>query len=608
MYYLQVKELSHRYGQRSIIDDIDFSIEKWQKIALVARNGMGKSTLLNLLVWSLECVHGDIVRNKSIRIGFLSQQFDVNPDLIVQDRLYEHTMSDEEYEEREHITKIKKIINKLKLTSHLTQTIWSLSGGEQKRLSLAKVLMDEPDMLILDEPTNHLDLSMIERLEKFLRKSSMTLLMVTHDRYFLQRVCTQIIELERWKIYMYPGNYTFYLQKKAERLEKEQKDTHIMKQLYRRELSRVKKAPRARATKSVKREKDFFALQDTYYDKKETLAHNSKKIEIASSDKSEEVRLWNKIMILSHISKSFDQKIILSDFSHEFRQGERIGILGKNGVWKSTFLQILTGDSEFDKGKIERADTIRIGHYSQNIVFPSHVKVIDYAKSVADYMLIGKDKISTTKLLERFLFSQQQQQQRIHDLSGWEKRRLYLLTTLMRIPNFLILDEPTNDLDIDTLTAFEDFLSSYKWCLIVISHDRYFIDKIADRIFFFEWEGKITDFQWSYTMFTHHQEKHKKSSKKWNSIKEEIKIPMHESQGESLISPKKSLTYNEKREFEWLIDEIAQWESRKDDINTIFQTQQLSHEEIKSLGKELQKLVNDLQMKEERWLELSERI
>ncbi len=611
MYYLQVKQLSHRYGQRVILDQIDMSIEQGQKIALVARNGMGKSTLLDLLMGNLECVSGDIVRNKSIRVGFLSQKFTVDPKTIVHDRIHQHTMADEEYEEWIHLTKVKKIINKLKLTKHLDQTIGSLSWGEQKRLALAKVLMDEPDMLILDEPTNHLDLDMIERLEKFLRTSAMTLLMVTHDRYFLQRVCTQIIELERGHLYFYPGNYSSYLTKKEERLEQDHKNTHIMKQLYRRELAWVKKDPRARESKSRKRSADFYALQDAYHAKKESLAHASKTIDIVQSDTNAIPQLGTKIMVLSHVSKSFDEKVILSDFSHEFRHGERIGILGKNGVGKSTFLNILTDAVAIDKGRIERADNLRIGYYSQQMQFPEHVRVIEYAKSVADYMMVGKEKVSTAKLLERFLFTPAQQQSRVHDLSGGEQRRLFLLTTLMRVPNFLILDEPTNDLDIDTLTALEDFLVSYQWCLIVISHDRYFIDKIADRIFFFEGGGKVTDFQGWYTMWVSRENRVNREKRenrvKWHST-ETKKVSFHDAEGESIIPARKNLTYNEKREFESLIDQIATGERRKDEINTIFQTQELSHDVIKSLGKELHTLVHDLQMKEERWLELSERV
>ena len=614
MYYLQVKELSHKYGPRTILDSVSFSIQKWQKIALVARNGMWKSTLLDLLMNHIECVSGEITRNKSIRIWFLSQKFEVDLNMIVHDRLYQHTMADEDYEEREHATKIKKIINKLKLNKHLDQTIWSLSWGEQKRLSLAKVLMDEPDMLILDEPTNHLDLDMIEWLEKFLRKSDMTLLMVTHDRYFLQRVCNQIIELERGHLHEYSGNYNYYLTKKAERLEQDHKDTHIMKQLYRRELARVKKAPRARETKSRKREQEFNTIQDTYLDKKASLALSSKKIEIARADSDEWPRLWNKIITLSHVWKSFDtqwwqKKEILSDFSHEFRQGERIGIMWKNGVWKSTFFNILTGEIDIDKGKIDRVDNLRIGYYSQQQIFPEHIKVLDYAKSVADWMMIWKEKISATKLLERFLFTPAQQQSRVHDLSGGEQRRLYLLITLMRAPNFLILDEPTNDLDIETLTALEDFLGAYTGCLIVISHDRYFIDKIADRIFFFEGDGKVSDFQWWYTMFTARHEKRKLEQNKKNWKLTHPKVLMHDvpEDGEWILPARAWLTRDEKKELESLMRQIAKGEERKHAINLLFQNPDILLEDIKKLWKELSLLSDELDAKEMRWMELSEK-
>lgn len=478
--------------------------------------------------------------------------------------------------------------------------------------------MEEPDILILDEPTNHLDLEMIEWLEQFLSKSSMTLLMVTHDRYFLERVCSDIIELERWKLYHYTGNYSAFLFKKAERVEKEIKDTHIMKQLYRKELERVRKAPRGRWTKSVDREKNFYDLQDTYINKKQQLSDSATKITIAAAAAP---RLWNKIMLVNGLYKKFisddmKEKIILDNFSHNFCQGECIGIVGKNGVGKSTFVDILMGLTELDKWKIERADNLCFGYFSQYHQFSRHEKVLDLVKWVADFVMIGKERVTATKLLERFLFSPSQQQTDVMSLSGWEKKRLHLLMILMSNPNFLILDEPTNDLDITTLTALEDFLLSYPWCLIIISHDRFFIDKIADRIFYFAGHGEVVNFQWRYSDFRVWQERLKSKTKngKWTptksgqAVKSEKAVLMHESTGESLIPHKKNLTYNEKREFESLIDEIAKGEDRKHEINTIFQTQTLSHEEIKTLWSELSRLVNDLQVKENRWLELGERV
>lgn len=607
MYCLQVKELAYRYNTRQIIDGVDFSLQRGQKIALIARNGMGKTTFLNILMGKLECTHGEVSRNKACRVWFLEQKMNLPDDLNIQDWFDSHDTSYYDYKEREYDVRLDKVSRELQIRDLLSQTWWTLSGGEQKRVALAKLLIDEPDVLVLDEPTNHLDLDMINRLEDYLQQSSITLLMVTHDRYFLERVCNEIIELDRGKLYTYSGNYSDYLIKKSERMQKEHKDMHNLKQLYRRELAWVKKAPRARESKSVKRTKDFFELQDDFKTKAVNYRELNKKIEIASVDKSEQRMLWNKILLLKQIYKSFSEKKIVSDFSHEFRYGERIGILGKNGVGKTTFLNIIVGEEDFEKGKREIADNVEFGYYSQKIEFPPHVKVIDYAKSVADFMMIGKERISTVKLLERFLFTPAQQQQWIHDLSGWEQRRLYLLTTLMKKPNFLILDEPTNDLDIDTMNALEEFLLWYDGCLIVISHDRYFMDKIADSIFAFLGDGEIEDFQWWYSMYVDWKWKKQHSVNNKQQV-EEKKIPMHEvsDDGEVTIPVKKWLTKDEKKELERLMKQIAKGEERKHEINTIFQTQQLSHEELKVLWKELNILMNDLEEKEMRWMELSE--
>jgi len=607
MYYLQVKELSHKFFTRTIIDGVDFSIQQWQKIALVARNGSGKSTFLHLLMNKLECTHGEISRNKSCRVWFLEQQSTIPNETLIWPWLHDHNTDYLDYKQREYDVRLDKITRELKIRELFDRERGMLSWGEQKRVALAKILIDEPDVLILDEPTNHLDLEMITRLEEYLTKPSLTLLMVTHDRYFLERVCNEIIEFDRWKLYTYSGNYSDYLYKKSERMQKEHKDMHNLKQLYRRELAWVKKAPRARETKSVKRQKDFFELQDQFKTNQTVYKDINKKIEIVSVDKSEERMLWNKIIQITKLSKSFYTKKILSDFSHEFRYGERIGILGKNGVGKSTFLNILVGDEPFDSGRREVAENVQFGYYSQQIVFPSHVKVLEYAKSIADWMMIGKDKISATKLLERFLFSPAQQQSRVHDLSGGEKRRLYLLTTLMKKPNFLILDEPTNDLDIETMNALEDFLLSYTGCLVVISHDRYFMDKIADRIFSFEWDGKVQDFQGTYSMYVDWKSKKNTTNKKGNKLPED-KILMHEVEGEeSIIPPKATLTYNEKKEFDSLMRQIAKWEERKHEINLLFQNPDISLEDIKKLWKELAILSDELEAKEMRWLELSEK-
>lgn len=606
MYYLQVKELAYRYHTRQIIDGVDFSIQKWQKIALIARNGMGKTTLLNLFMWKLECTHGEITRNKACRVGFLPQKIDLNNDLIIQNYFADHDTSYYDYQEWEYNVRLDKITRELDIKDLLSQKRGTLSWWEQKRVALAKILIDEPDVLVLDEPTNHLDLDMISWLEEYLSQKNLTLLMVTHDRYFLERVCTEIIELDRGKLYTYSWNYSDYLIKKSERLQKEHKDMHNLKQLYRRELVWVKKAPRARETKSAKRTKEFFELQDDFKTKAVNYKDMNRKIDITAVDKSEQRMLGNKILFLKKVYKSFDEKKILSDFSHDFRYGERIGILGKNGVGKTTFLNIVVGTEDIDKWKRELAESVEFWYYSQKIQFPPHVKVIEYAKSIADWMMIGKEKISTVKLLERFLFSPAQQQQRVHDLSWWEQRRLYLLCTLMKKPNFLILDEPTNDLDIDTMNALEEFLLWYEWCLVVISHDRYFMDKIADRIFSFEGDGVVEDFQGSYSRYVEWKERQKSLIDKGQIVEENILMHEVSEDGLTLIPPKRWLTRDEKKELERLMKQIAKGEERKHEINTIFQTQQLSHQELKELGKELQTLSADLEEKEMRWMELSE--
>ncbi len=580
-------------------------------------------------MWQIEPTEWEVHIYKNIRVWFLSQNFIVDPDTNVLDALfrhdhtlwqlirkYEQMMLDpsadsddlqkilseiEDANAWEYEVQVKTIISKLQLTHLLTQNVGSLSWWEAKRVALAKALLDEPDFLVLDEPTNHLDLDMIEWLERYLSQSSLTLLMVTHDRYFLDGICSDIIELARGKIYHYPGNYELYLEKKAEREELEQRALHHLKQVWRKELAWVRKAPRGRWTKSVSREKKFDVIDESYFDTKTILQQSAKKLTLSV----EKRKLWAKIIKIHHLKKKFGDKVILEDFSHDFKEWERIGIIWKNWVGKSTFVHILTWDEQPDSGDIAVGEKVVMGHYQQkDIAFNTDKKVIDIVRDIAPSIQVGKTKLSAAQLLERFLFPPQMQQQSAYMLSWWEKRRLHLLTVLVQNPNFLILDEPTNDLDLVTLAILEEFLLEYSWCLLVISHDRYFMDKIVDHIFAFTWEGKVVDFRGSYTDYTHHSNQLSLWIKKQEKIEKQKSKNNIEIAGPML---KKKLTFQEKHEFEQLWKEIAILEKRVDEINFIFQHQTVWLEDMKKLWKEMDTLVNTLGEKETRWLELCER-
>ena len=627
MLYLHAKNIHKTFTMKPLLDGVDFSISKGQKVWLVAQNGAWKSTLLKIIMWQLDATEWEVIISKQIRVWFLSQTFDVDPQMSVLDALFRHdhalwqlirkyeqmlihpeTDDDamqniliqiEEANAWEYEVQVKTIISKLQLTPLLEQTMWSLSWWEAKRVALAKALLDEPDFLILDEPTNHLDVDMIEWLERYLGQSHLTLLMVTHDRYFLDGVCTDIIELARWKMYHYTGDYESYLEKKAEREALEQRALHHLKQLWRKELEWVKKAPRWRWTKSVSREKKFDRIDDSYFDTKATLQQAAKKLTLSVETR----RLGSKIIKIHHMKKAFGDKIILKDFSHDFKEWERVWIIGKNWVWKSTFVNILTWDEQPDSGDINIGEKVVIGHYQQkDIKFNTDKRVIDLVREIAPFIQLGKNKLTAAQLLERFLFSPTMQQLSAHSLSGGEKRRLHLLMVLIKNPNFLILDEPTNDLDLMTLAILEDFLLEYTGCLLVISHDRYFMDKIVDHLFAFTGDGIVTDFWWTYSAYTQHKAQLdqwiKKQEKK---AKEEIALA-----NEPVAVQKKKLTFQEKHEFEQLWKEIAVLEKRVDEINFIFQHQTVWLDDMKKLWKEMDTLVNTLGKKETRWLELCE--
>ena len=582
MLYLKVTNLAKSFTSKVLVDHVDFTISRWQKIALVAKNGAGKSTLLKVLMKEIDLSDGSIERREGIRIGYLSQEVRLDESKTVRECLFD--FDTKQFWEQE--VELNIAINKLRITSYLDQNIWTLSGGEKKRVALTKTLMGNPEMLILDEPTNHLDLDMIEWLERYLKNHRITLLMVTHDRYFLERVCTHIFELHRGKIIVFPGNYSYYLQSKAIREENEKIEVHKLKQLYRKELSWIKKSPSGRQTKSDSRATRFDAINDRYDTMKDLVFDESSKLVLSAQNR----QLWGKILKLTHIKKSFGDKPILADFSHEFRHNERIGIIGKNGIGKSTFVRMIIGEEPIDSWFVQAGETVVFGHYQQKeIHFPTDKRVSDI--------------VHDRKLLEQFLFPPNQQHIFAENLSGGEKRRLHLLTILQSRPNFLILDEPTNDLDLVTVGILEDFLMSYKGCLIVISHDRFFMDKITDHLFIFEGNGAVRDFWWTYSEY--------KSAETMNGGKAQANppsiLPLSRGSSDTNTETKNKLSYMEKRELDQLIKDIHQLEKERDEIAHIFDQKDVAYDDIKALSEALWVILRQLEQKEYRWFELSAR-
>ncbi len=628
MHYLRVTNLTKSYSSKPLFDGIDFHINQGQKIALVAKNGAGKSTLLKVLMEEIDRSDGDIERNKHITTWFLTQDmrldpsmrvidalFDTNNEIVQTIKIYEELVQNphtdqhelhaimeriETLDARSYETKVKTILSKLRIAPLVQQTIWSLSGGEAKRVALAQILVHEPDFLLLDEPTNHLDLDMIERLENYLRAQNMTLLLVTHDRYFLERVCDSIFELDRGKLHIYPGNYSYFLEKKAEREEHEAIHVHNMKKLRREELERVRKAPRARGKKSVFREDRFGDIQDAYHTKKAVMEAEKVSFEIAMKER----RLGAKILKLHNVCKSFGDKKIVTNFSHEFKHKERLGIIGKNGVGKTTFIHMLMDLEPIDSGSIRTGETVHFGHYQQkDIIFPETKKVIDVVRDVNEYLYISADeRISASQALEMFLFPATQQHTFAHKLSGGEKRRLHLLTVLMRNPNFLILDEPTNDLDLLSIGVLENFLLHYQGCLIVISHDRFFMDKIVDHLFVFKGDGVIEDFWWTYQAYKEF------AAQKAAEHKEKKQTQTHEERPDpdssSTTPVKKKLSYNEQRELVQLEKELEYYEKRKKDINELFDNKDIPYYEVRKLSEELGDVIKQIERIELRRMEL----
>ena len=614
--YLSVENISKSYGERVLFEDISFGINKDQKIAFVAKNGTGKTSILNIIAGLDSSDTGQIVSRKDISIAYLAQTDDLNPNLTIEETIfdtdnkilsiinqYEKALKKPEDADAyqaafdlmdqnnawDFETQYTQILSKFKL-DNLSQKIGSLSGGQRKRLSLAIVLISKPDLLILDEPTNHLDLEMIEWLEDFFAKEKITLFMVTHDRYFLERVCDEILELDHGKIYKYKGNYSYYLEKKEERIQLEKVTTEKAKNLFKKELDWMRKQPKARTTKSKSRIDDFYEIKEK--------AHQRRKDHKVQLEINME-RLGSKILELHKLKKSYGDKVILDGFDYVFKRGERIGIIGKNGTGKSSFLNIISQKNPVDGGKVVVGETVKFGYYTQaGIRIKEGQKVIEVIKEFGEFIPLTKGrKISASQLLERFLFDKKKQYDFVEKLSGGEQKRLYLCAVLIQNPNFLILDEPTNDLDVVTLNVLENFLLDYPGNLMVVSHDRYFMDKIVDALFVFRGNGIVENFPGNYSDFRAYE-----NSNPYEEEPQNIETSTKVSEPKNT---KNSLSYTEKREFGALEDEIERLQNKKERIEKEFLNVEIVEENIAKKSEELQQIIYDLEQKEERWLELS---
>ena len=617
MNYLSVENISKSFGDRVLFEHLSFGINKDQKIGFVAKNGTGKTTLLNIIAGIESPDQGNIIIRKDIKVSYLSQKEDLNENLSVEEAIFDSDNATlkiiEQYEKAlknpddadayqkafdlmeqknawDFETQYKQILFKLKL-NELDKKVSTLSGGQKKRLALAIILLDQPDLLILDEPTNHLDLEMIEWLEQYLKKANTTLFMVTHDRYFLDRVCNDILELDHGKIYRYKGNYSYFLEKKEERITAEQSTISKAKNLFKKELDWMRRQPKARTTKSKSRIDDFHQIKE--------VAHQRRKDHKVQLEIQME-RLGSKVVELHRISKAFDENVLINKFDYVFKRGERIGIIGKNGTGKSTFVNMLTGILPPDSGKVVIGDTIKFGYYSQGgIKIKEGQKVIEVIKEYGEYIPLAKGKaISAGQLLERFLFDRKKQYDFVEKLSGGELKRLFLCTVLIQNPNFLILDEPTNDLDIVTLQVLENFLLDFPGNLIVISHDRYFMDRIVDQLFVFEGSGVINGFPGNYSDYRIYEDS--KPAETPQKTKKEDSRKADPSQGQ--------LSFSEKREFGKLEKDISNLERKKTEIEQKFTRNEIAPENIAKASEKLHDIMSALESKEERWLELSEKM
>lgn len=593
--YLDVQNLTKSFGSTVLFENISFSIAERQRVGLIAKNGTGKSTLLSILSGKEGYDSGEIIFRRDLKVGFLEQTPAFQPNDSVLDACFNHQGNEEK------ILKAKQILTQLKIRD-LSQPMCQLSGGQQKRVALANVLITEPDLLILDEPTNHLDLEMIEWLEGFLNRGNKTLLMVTHDRYFLDRVCSVILELDDRTIYTYRGNYSYYLEKRQERIDNRRAEIARANNLYRTELEWMRRMPQARGHKAKYREDAFYDLERVAKSRIE---------ERAVRLKASNVYIGSKIFECQYISKSFPlsdsgdhgsngELCIMKDFYYNFSRFEKMGIVGNNGTGKSTFLKMLLGEAQPDSGKIVVGETVRFGYFSQEgLKFDEQTKVIDVVRDIAEYIDMGGGKhLSASQFLQHFLFTPEQQHNYVYKLSGGEKRKLYLCTVLMQNPNFLVLDEPTNDLDIVTLQILEEYLQDFPGCVIVVSHDRYFMDKVVDHLMVFKGDGLIKDFPGNYTQY-----------REWQALlpKEagELKVDK-DTKPTKTVREKVKMTFKEKREFEQLEKDITLLEDEKKRIEDALSTGMLSVDQITEMSKRLPVLNDELDEKSMRWLELSE--
>ena len=586
---LDVQNISKAFGAHVLFENISFSIAEGQHVGLIAKNGTGKSTLLSLLSGKESVDSGSIIFRRDIKVGFLEQQPKFDPEESVLDACFNHQG------DPDRILKAKQILTQLHITD-LTQPMGQLSGGQQKRIALANVLITEPDLLILDEPTNHLDLEMIEWLEGYLQRGNKTLLMVTHDRYFLDRVCNIILELDNHTVYSYRGNFQYYMEKRQERIDATRAEIERANNLYRRELEWMRRQPQARGHKARYREEAFYDLESKA---KQRMEERQMRL------KSKNVYIGSKIFECQYVSKAFDEKVILKDFYYNFQRFEKMGIVGNNGTGKSTFIKMLLGEVAPDSGRFDVGDTVRFGYFSQDgMKFRDDQRVIDVIADIADYIDYGGGKhITATQLLQHFLFTPEQQYDYVYKLSGGERRKLYLCTVLMRNPNFLVLDEPTNDLDIQTLEVLEEYLQDFPGCVIIVSHDRFFMDKIVDHLLVFRGEGEIKDFPGNYTQFREWESlKPKEQADAKNNAADNEKKEKREFVGEQ----RRKKTYKEKCEFEHLEKEIAALEKEQKTIEEALCSGTLSIDELTEKSKRLPLVKDELEEKEMRWLELSE--
>ena len=583
--YLDVQHLTKSFGSHVLFEDISFSIGEGQHIGLIAKNGIGKSTLLSIIAGDEGYDSGDLIWKRDLRVGYLEQCPAFDPEESVLDACFNHQG------EAEKVLRAKQVLTQLKI-SDLSQPMGELSGGQQKRVALANVLLTDPDLLILDEPTNHLDLDMIEWLEGYLSRGNRTLLMVTHDRYFLDNVCNMILELDDQTLYTYRGNYAYYLEKRQQRIDVARAEIARANNLYRRELEWMRRQPQARGHKARYREEAFYELE-------QRARRNIEERQVRL--KSKNVYIGSKIFECQYVSKSFGDQIILKDFYYNFARYEKMGIVGNNGTGKSTFIKMLLGMEPLDSGKFDIGDTIRFGYFSQEgLQFDTSQKVLDVVRAIADYIDLGGGRHYTaSQFLQYFLFTPEQQYNYVYKLSGGERRKLYLCTVLMRNPNFLVLDEPTNDLDIQTLQILEEYLADFPGCVIVVSHDRYFMDKVVDHLLVFKGQGEIKDFPGNYTQY---REWNKLLSSEDRPKTATEKQPRRDYHNET----KRKMTYKEKTEFARLEEEIATLEEEQRQIEEALSGANLSVEEITTMSKRLPQLKEELDEKSMRWLELSE--